>query len=372
MAKQKKTQEFKYKILAIRLALTAILAVAFLLIFFLCGGIAFISNNIGEVKCFASNEFEIHYIDVGQGDCTFIRFPDKKTMLIDAGPTSSKNKVCEYLDDLFKQESIDAIDYFLLTHQDSDHIGGASSVFENFQVNILYRPMVLSTYEVENFGNPQNYKTSSGVYYDNAIVAAYNEPNCSIRYSMADIGWGNNKYSVKFLSPSDNFYSNSNDYSPIVKIVYGEKSFLFTGDAESKAENEVIENYSQDLKADVLKVGHHGSKTSTSQEFLSYVQPKIAIISVGMKNSYGHPAEETIERLKAINCKIYQTSVIGDIALSVDSQGNIIMGGKNNAPMIDMTIVIAVFVVGVLIVWGVQPIKRKQKTSKNKENTHKS
>lgn len=363
MTNQKKNKDFKDKVLTIRLILTAVLSVVFLLVFFLCGGALLLFNKIGEVKCFAKNDFEVHYLDVGQGDCSFIRFPDNTTMLIDAGVSGSGDKICDYLKDLFKQEGLDDIDYFLLTHQDSDHVGGASDVFKNFQVNCLFRPMVYSTSEVEMFNNLEDYTVSNGIYYDEAIMSAYNEPNCVIRYSMAGISWGNDSYSVKFLSPNLTKYSSSNAYSPIVKISYRERSFLFTGDAESKTENEVIEKCPELLKADVLKVAHHGAKTGTSQKFLSYIQPKIAIISVG-RNSYGHPADETIERLQAINCKIYQTMSLGDIALSVDSKGTIVMGGENNAPIIDVTIVISVFIVGILVVWGVQPSKKKGKKAK--------
>ncbi len=367
MTKQKISSDFKNKILTIRLILTAVLAVVFLLVFFFCGGALLLFNKMGDVKCFAKNDFEIHYLDVGQGDCTFIRFPDNTTMLIDAGVSSSGEKICNYLKDLFTQEGLEDIDYFLLTHQDSDHVGGASEVFEKFQVNCVFRPMVYSTSEVDMYENLEDYTISNGIYYDRAIISAYNEPNCIIRYSMAGISWGNDSYSVRFLSPNSTKYSSSNAYSPVVKITYRERSFLFTGDAESKTENEVIEKCPELLKADVLKVAHHGSKTSTSAKFLSYVQPKMAIISVG-RNSYGHPADETLTRLQEINCKIYQTISLNDIALSVDSKGIIVIGGENNAPIIDVTMIIAVFIVGILVVWGIQPRKKQVKSVKKRQS----
>lgn len=367
MAKQKINKDFKNKILTIRLILTAVLAVVFLLVFFLCGGALLLFNKIGYVKCFAQNDFEIHYLDIGQGDCTFIRFPDNTTMLIDAGISSSGDKICTYLKDIFVQEGLDEIDYFLLTHQDSDHVGGASDVFDKFQVNCLFRPMVYSSSEVEANGNLENYNVSNGIYYDKAIMSAYNEPNCVIRYSMAGITWGNESYNVRFLSPNSTNYSSSNAYSPIVKITFRERSFLFTGDAESRSENEVIEKYPNLLCADVLKVAHHGAKTGTTENFLSYVKPKIAIISVG-RNSFGHPADETLARLQKINCKVYQTIDIGDIALSVDNKGAILIGGQNNAPIIDVTIILAVFIIGILVVWGVKPNEKNLKKKITKYN----
>ncbi len=371
MAKQKKKSDFENKVLSIRLILTAVLAVAFVFIFVFCGGIILLTGQVGNVKCFIDNDFEVHFIDVGQGDSIFIKFPDKTTMLIDAGPDSSSEIICDYLEDLFKQEKINKIDSFIITHQDSDHTGGADEVFKKFQINYFYRPMVLSTYEVENFSNPNNYKISESNTYDEAIVASYNEPNCIMRYSFAGITWGNNKYSVKFLSPNKTSYSNSNNYSPIIKITYQSRSFLFTGDAETVAENEVIETSSALLEADVLKVSHHGASNGTSSNFLNYVKPAVAIISVGRGNSYGHPADETILRLQNLGCKIYQTAYKGAIAMSVDSKGNIIMGGKNNMPAVDMTIIICVFIIAVLIVWGVKVKEEDIKRIKYKKSARK-
>ena len=375
MAKDKVTKEFNNLVLLLRLILTAVLAVTFLLVFFLCGGGLLLFDRIGNVKCFASNEFEVHFIDVGQGDCAFIRFPDNTNMLIDAGPRNSGDNVCNYLKDVFKQENIIKINRFLITHQDTDHVGGAVKVFEEFQVDYFYRPTVLSTYEVETFGNSENYKQSNGKCYDQTIVASYNEPNCTINYSKAGIYWGGENYSVEFLSPNYETYSNSNAYSAVVKITYNNRSFLFTGDAEfndknkddlNRTENELISLKSDKLKADVLKVAHHGAATSTSNEFLSFVKPSLAVMSVGKGNSYGHPADETIARLQEYNCDIYMTSTYGSIAMSVDKNGNIIIGGKNNTLSIDLTIVVIVFIVGVLIIWGIQPNEKKYKKRKIK------
>ncbi len=366
MAKQR-NKDFDNKILGIRLGLTAILAFAFLLIFFLCGGAYLLFNKMGEVKCFSGNDFEVHFIDVGQGDSAFIRFPDNTNLLIDAGPYSQRNNLCNYLKDLFKQENISQIDNFLITHQDSDHVGGAQAIFENFDVKCFYRPKVYSNYEIENFGNPEDYAISQSATYNYCITSAYNE-SCSIRFSCSDINWGNNQYSVKFLSPNEDKYSNSNSYSAVVKITYRDRSFLFTGDANSVTENEIIKKYPHELDVDVLKVAHHGAKSDTFSNFLTYVKPDRAVISVGKNNSYGHPASQIIQTLENINCKVYQTSLVGSVAMSVDGQGNILVGGKSNSPIIDVTIVIGVFVIGILIVWGVKPADKK-KTKKKKSKS---
>ncbi len=364
MDKQKSKKQFKNYTLLIRLGLTAVLAVVFVFVFIFAGGLNYVYGLSGKIKCFANNEFEVHYIDVGQGDSAFIRFPDKTTMLIDAGPTSSGDDVCEYLTDLFKQEKIDCIDYFVLTHQDADHVGGASDVFENFQINCLYRPKVYSNYEIQTFGNPEGYEVSTTNVYNSAIVSGYNEPNCKIRYSCAGINWGNEKYTVKFLSPNkDNYKNDNNAYSPIIKITYLSRSFLFTGDAESKIENEVIERFPEELKADVLKVAHHGASNGSGETFLSYVKPSVAVISVGKKNSYGHPNSSTLDRLNNINCKVYMTSTYGSIAMSVDSAGNIVLGGKS-ATVTDFALIVSIFFIAIVIVWGVKPKSKKRKKSK--------
>lgn len=358
MTKQKKKSKFQIKVLQFKIILTIIFCLAFFAIFFSFGGINVILNRIGDVACFADLGFEVHYIDVGQGDSIFLRFPDNSTMLIDAGPATSAQNLTAYLKDVFKQEGLSCIDYVVFTHQDADHVGGGSAIFDEFVVRYLYRPTVLSVFEDENNLISFSYPVSQNKTYNNAIVAAYYEQNCTIRFSSAGIEWGDDEFYVRFLSPSQTSYSNSNNYSPIIKVEYQNRSFLFTGDAEDVAETEVIASCPQLLKADVLKISHHGSNTSTSSKFLSYVQPQIAIISVGKNNSYGHPSSAVLSRLKDIGCKVYQTSILGSIALSVDKNGNVIMGGSNNHPPIDLTLIIAIFVLALLIIWGIKPTKK--------------
>lgn len=364
MAKQKKSEK-DGKLLTIRIGITAILAVCFVLVFVFCGGLDVMLGKVGQVKCFAANEFEVHFIDVGQGDCTFIRFPDNTNMLIDAGPSTNGSNLCEYLDDLFLQENIKEIDCFVLTHQDRDHVGAADSIFEKFQVNCLYRPKVYCNYEVENFITLQNYEISTSTFYDEAIVAAYAEPNCNIRFSAAGINWGNEKYNVKFLSPNEDVYKNdSNSYSPIIKITYLDKSFLFTGDAEKKIEDEVIALTPDELKADVLKVAHHGGSKGTSENFLQHVSPSVAVVSVGKNNGYGHPSADTLERLYNCNCKILTTSQEGSIAMSVDSKNNIVKGGKNNSPAVNLALIISAFIIFLALLWGIKFDKQKHKKTR--------
>lgn len=365
MKKQKKI-DYKSKILTIRLSLSLLLAVAFMLVFFLCGGLTLLLGKVGQEKCFSKEDFEVHFIDVGQGDATFLRFPDNTTMLIDAGPTYTA--VCNYLEDIFMQEDINKIDYFVLTHQDADHVGGAVGIFDKFDIVNFYRPMVYSTYEVETFGNKENFTQSNTKAYNDAIISAYQE-KCNIEYNFEGVSWGNDDYKVQFLSPNEIKYSSSNAYSPIIRVEYSSKVFLFTGDAEVESEQEVIDKFPKLLDADILKVAHHGSKNGTSAKFLQYVTPEYAIISVG-KNSYNHPNEETLARLSEVGSKVYLTLQSGSIAVTVKG-GQIVFGGYTNSPTVDLTIIVFVFVLAILTVWGVKPIKVKINDKKDNSSNKK-
>lgn len=359
MARKKKL-EFETNYLMVRLILTAVILVAFLLTFFLGNGLDFF-KVAAAVKDFNKYPFEIHFIDVGLGDSIFMRLPNNKTMLVDCGPNEDGNHVVEYLSDLFTYEKIDALDYLVLTHQDADHVGKGADIFETFQVNAIYRPKVLSKDEVTIYGNPNSYKTSTTQTYNNVIMAAYKEANCEIIYTEKNIKLFDSDFSVEFLSPAKDTYSNSNDYSPMIMVTYLTRKFLLTGDGESVAEKEVIATYGNDLKADVLKVGHHGSNTSTSLEFLEMVKPQIAVISVSENNKYKFPKLETLGRLEVVGAKVLTTSKFGTIAMTVDSNGNIIEVYSSESKHIDVPILIVCCCVALILVWG---IKVRKKTDK--------
>lgn len=339
----------------IRLALSILLLAGFLLAFFLGGGLLFF-KPAPAVIAFADEEFEIHFIDVGQGDSIFIRFPDKRTMLVDCGPNDKDNNVVSYIDDFFRQENIKQLDYFVLTHQDADHVGKGAEIFAKFEVKNFYRPKIRSKSEDE----PAEYRRSTTATYDNIIKAAYEEPFCSIIYNEKDIEILDKDLEIKFLSPAKDVYGGANefnDYSPMIMVTYRDKKFLLTGDGETEAEQEVIAGYGNALKADVLKVAHHGSKSSTSTEFLSYVQPEYAVISVGKDNQFGHPTPETLSRLAG--SKILQTAQSGTIAISVTENG-IEVFTSSQIFIIDVPLLFVIFATLEIVVWGVK-IKRKPK-----------
>ena len=243
------------------------------------------------------NEIKVHFIDVGQGDAALIQ-GNNKNLLIDSGSKSEKNKLLEYLDSIYIPE----FDYVIATHPHEDHIGNMSYIINNYKIRNFYSPKV------------ENNTTS----FEN-MVESLSRKNIKIKVLKANnksISLGENTL-VEILSPNLDKYDDLNNYSPIVKVTYGNISFLFTGDAEEYVEEEVI-NSPFNLKSDILKIGHHGSSSSTSKNFLEKVNPNIAIISVGKDNSYGHPTKETLEKLK--DTTIYRTDINGSIVITSDGK----------------------------------------------------
>jgi len=242
------------------------------------------------------NNIVTHFIDVGQGDCILIQV-NNKNLLIDSGTTDSKQKLIRYL----KNNNITKLDYVVATHPHEDHIGGMSSIIKTFDIGEFYAPKAIA---------------SSQTFVD--MVRALRNKNLKIKIAKPnmylDLGPDT---SCVMLSPNSTTYENTNDYSCVIKVSYKNSTYLFTGDTEQLAEQELIDN-GYNLKAQVLKVAHHGSKTSTSQNFLNEVSPKIAVISCGAYNTYGHPNKETLDKLKGINSIIYRTDIDKNIVLISD------------------------------------------------------
>lgn len=246
-------------------------------------------DDAGTIK---SSKLTVSFIDVGQGDSIFIQAPSGKTMLIDAGTPEMGSKVVDYI----KSQGINKIDIIIATHPHSDHIGGLPAVIKNFEIGKIYAPKV--THTTKTYENFLNAVKDKGL----KIIAA--------KAGMdLDLGEG---ITAKMLAPNSEEYNNLNNYSVVVKVTYKNNSFLFTGDAEEESEQEMLAK-GYDLKADVLKVGHHGSNTSTTPAFLKAVNPKYAVISVGKNNTYGHPHKEVMERLKSLNITVYRTDECGTV-----------------------------------------------------------
>lgn len=225
----------------------------------------------------------VHFLDVGQGDSTFIVLPDGKTMLIDAGESEYADSIVNYI----KNQGFNSIDYLVATHPHSDHIGGMAKVIDNFNIKSIYMPKASTTTKT----------------FENLLVTI---KNSGLKVDTAKAGvniFNSNDLTISMVAPNNDSYDDLNNYSAVVKLTYKNNTFLFMGDAEELSENEITAN----VKADVLKVGHHGSSTSTSQNFLNKVSPKYAVISAGKNNSYGHPTETTLNKLKSAGVTTYIT-----------------------------------------------------------------
>ena len=244
------------------------------------------------------NSMLVHFISVGQGDAIAINFPDGKVMLIDAGPVSSNVSYTTYLNEkVLNSKRSKKIDYFVMTHSDSDHIGGALRLLENFDVETIYLPVI--TDDTASFTQLYNYIYSHDYNLITSIDAT------AIKQS---------DYIVEFFGPVD--LEDENNSCQIVRIEYMSHSFIFTGDISSDVEQKYVETYGELLDSDVLKVPHHGSKYSSSVSFLEAVSPKYAVISCGY-NTYGHPTSEAISNLTSVGATILRTDNNGNILFAV-------------------------------------------------------
>ncbi len=285
-----------------------------------------------------AQDLKVHFIDVGQGDAILIQTPNKMNVLIDSGDTNKDNteKLLNYLSKL----GVDDIDYLIATHTDSDHIGGFDEVFQEYEVGFVFRPYLYSKHDAseklaDTFNVSAAKECTTKIY--STFLNAIHKEKSQWTYFNKDTDLVINllddsdvEYCLKFdfLSPtanlSDIYYNEMNDYSPIIRMSYKDVDFLFTGDATVEVEEEVITAYADyDLDVDVLKVGHHGSTTSTSMEFLNKITPEYAVISCGTGNKYGHPKQAVLNRLISVSCDVYRTDLQGNIVFAVDADGTI-------------------------------------------------
>lgn len=274
-----------------------------------------------------SCELRVHFIDVGQGDSIAIELPDDKIMLVDAGPGKSEDALINYLNNaIFSKRQDKVIHYFMITHQDEDHTGGADKVFDNFEVQNFYRPKVYTSQEETQLGLDLSDDSICDTKVYKTMVEKSQAENCDnivfndIRENIAEFD-ANCGYTLELLSPVDEVYEDPNDYSPIMILTYMNTKIMLTGDAEEHVEKQVLDLYSKsELDIDVLKLGHHGSSTSTSQNFLDAVAPSYAVICVGEGNKYNHPNEPVLNRVisKIGEHNIYRTDRDGNVVFGVD------------------------------------------------------
>jgi len=273
-------------------------------------GILVVANFLTWLAYFyfsPKSKLEVYFFDVGQGDASYIETPGHRQILIDGGPDNSIlakiGRVLPFYDR--------TIDILIVTHPDSDHLAGAVEVVKNYDVGlILVNGKKCATKicaEFDKIAEEKKIKViaaQTGQKFDlgNNIKMDIFMPNIALAASGKD---------------------EDNNFSIISRLAYGADSFLFTGDAEAKEELDLLSAW-PDLSAEVLKVGHHGSKNSTNQLFLDKIKPKFSIISVGAKNRYGHPTSEVLKKLDEIGAKIFRTDLSGDIRIESDGRGAVI------------------------------------------------
>ncbi len=245
----------------------------------------------------SGDEVQFHFIDVGQADAALIRTA-AGNVLIDAGMGASEEQLKAYLD----SQGVKDIEYAVFTHPHEDHIGGAD--------------MVLAEYNVKNVILPD--KTANTVVFERMMDGIEAE-GCAVIKAKPDLVFTVGEVTFTVLAPiSGDYRDNMNNYSVVVRAEYGATSVLFTGDAETVSEAEMLDRYllTGKLDCDILKSGHHGSDTSSSKKFLEAVTPDVAVVSVGEGNTHGHPKQEIMSRYESMGIIIYRTDLLGSIVFT--------------------------------------------------------
>ena len=371
-----------------------------------------------------SSDYYVSYIDVGQGNSSFIKLPDGKTVLVDGGDKEFGETVAEFLND----RNIKQIDYLVATHSDSDHIGGLNYVLENFEFKHIFRPFQISmnsdntvyeyedlkeAYEhiVDNYSNPKISKVTTSVYrtfikniYDETYTLEGNTLETKITVFYDGLKIGGTNYEIEFFGPlkrdveiifsdysteTDGFATvgygatNANDASSIFTLTCYDDKYLFMGDARftdsdltdrDYSEWDFIESLTTSEKAkfadiDVLMLPHHGSKYSTCEELLDLVLPRFVVVSAGVDNKYGHPHDEVLERLTDVRCLesdyLLRTDEMGDVIFSsVDGELNyyIEKQGTEAKMGISFRMLTAIIAVSIImLIFAIRPIKRKKR-----------
>lgn len=258
--------------------------------------LGFVLSIPSPVNAADPDQMEVHFMDVGQGDATLVTCGGH-AMLIDAGDDTKGTAIQNYL----QKQKITRLDYLILTHPDADHIGGAPVIITKIDIGKVF----VSNFEKDN----KTYQKLIQSLDDKQIKPL--TPRVNSQYTL---GTAN----ITILAPGKS-YDNPNDASIALLLKNGTRSFLFTGDAGEDAEKDILKT-GIDISADVYKVGHHGSKYSTSKDFFNAVDPFYAVISCGENNSYGHPHAETLNTLRTSGVMVYRTDEAGTIVASTDGK----------------------------------------------------
>lgn len=243
-----------------------------------------------------SDNLKVYFLDVGQGDSIFVMLPNGKNMLIDAGEKKNGGEIASFI----KEKGVSKIDFLVATHPHADHIGGMAEIAENFELDKIYMP-----------------KASANTKTFEKLLLTIKEKGKTVTAAKAGVSvLSEDGLDIHFVAPNSDKYDDLNDYSAVIKLTYGKSSFLFTGDAEKLSEKEI----SADIKCDVLKVAHHGSNSSSSEDFIMRASPKYAVISCGANNEYGHPHDEVTSLLEKSGIEIFRTDRQGTIEAISDGE----------------------------------------------------
>lgn len=246
----------------------------------------------------------IHYIDVGQADSILVTLNDK-AMLIDAGNNDTENTVINYL----HSQGISRLDYVIATHPHADHIGEMHDIIMNFEIEKFLMP---------NVTNGDLFEKMLDALIEKNVLTTNPEIGDMFEFSTAEF---------TVLSCKNEDTNDLNTASIVIRLVFGEESYIFCADAEKENEYAMMDS-GLTLKSSVIKIGHHGSTTSSLEKFITAVDPEIAIISVGANNSYGHPHEKIVKRLNRLGIKTYRTDINGTIVITSNGKNNTVTVSK--------------------------------------------
>ncbi len=257
----------------------------------------------------AQNELELHFIDVGQGDCILLK-SGEQCILIDAGPAAASPRLCEYL----KSVGVTRLTAFVGTHPHEDHLGGAAAVLYTFGADNVY----------------MTDEPSTGYFYER-LLDALSEKGITPIIPQTDAVYTLGELKFEFLSPKKDF-EDTNNNSLVVLFTFKNARMLFMGDAEKEVENELV-SQGENVRADLLKVGHHGSRNASTERFLREVSPTCAVIQCEKGNSYGHPHKEALTRLKNCGANILRCDNSGTIVIKCD--GDVFSDGYSTVYSVD-------------------------------------
>jgi len=256
-----------------------------------------------QTNSWSAGDLTVTYFSCGQGDAALLQTPHGKNILIDAGPHDPEGEFDagrDILDPFFKKNNIHKIHYAVLSHGHLDHMGGFYHILKNYPVDIFYDP---------------GFKNKTPEYKELKRLLKQKKVPIRIVRSGKKLKWDPD-LDIRILGPPKKLpWENANDNSLVMQIQHGEVKFLFTGDVEEESEYEMVIHHGNNLSSQILKIPHHGSSTSTTQEFLSHVNPELAIVSCGRRNPFGHPHQDVLERVDSAGIKLHRTDKNGSVVI---------------------------------------------------------